>query len=189
MPSKLLVWFPLNWRQKIQLIFLFQTILFFSKNTSFLFNLFAEIKKLSFPGKFFSCQNLRFKNCNNFFEVRFLVNKSLCEWFLKSYQDHVIFEFFSAFLTKYVTPLLFTRYDGNAWRAIALAFLFHNLYVLFIKKTEKVRRKSKYQRRFFCFSIFVGATVSYIHPLKIFIFIILRSFTQLQKQEFLKNSH
>ena len=99
---------------------------FFSKIRIFYLIFLQKSKKLSFSREIFSCQNLLFKNRDNFFSVRYPVDKPSCRRFLKYLKNHAVFEFFSVFLMKRVTPLFFTGDAGNACQAIALPFLFQN---------------------------------------------------------------
>ena len=104
---------------------------------------YRKIRILEFCSDFvlkigiFSHRNLRFENRDNFFAVRYQVDKSSCRRFLKSPQNHAIFEFFSVFISKRVTPLFFTGHAGNVCPALVWPSYFTICTYNFLKKSLK----------------------------------------------------
>ena len=96
-PAIISVPFPRTWRRKSWLIFLFWTILFFSKNMSFLFNFFENIEKTWFFVKIFWCQKLPFENRDDFFPDGRPVNEHSFRRFLIYLENCAIFDFFGFF--------------------------------------------------------------------------------------------
>ena len=138
--------------EKFSSFFPFRQYCLFSKIWFFYSILFCKNRKNSvFREKSFHAWYYRSKIAIIFFSVRYPVDKSSCLKFLKYLKNHAIFEFFSIFLSKCITPLFFTRHAANACPALSSGLPISQSVRNFYKKTEKVVKSWKINGDFFVF--------------------------------------
>ena len=75
--------------------------------------------------------------------VTYLVDKTSCKRFLKSLKNHVRFEFFSVFLTKHTSLLLFNLHAGNGDHPVSESAHFQKQIQIF----NAILKKRKFQNK------------------------------------------